>query len=127
MSTSLNIGPAVKTILGGINGGKIFISRAPQETQVPYIIHFKVSNNPSTIKDRASSVFELRYQVSVFAKTHEAAQTLADACRDALDHYTGVQGTVTFLSSSYDGEQDLYEDDAEVHHIAQDYILRVKL
>jgi len=93
---------------------------------LPYIVHFKVSNVPSSVKSQASSVFEIRYQVSVFAKTHEAAQTLADACRDAMDHYSGVQGSITFLSSSYDGEQDLYEDDAEVHHIAQDYILRVK-
>lgn len=117
---------AVDGLIGSLAGGKVYAGRAKQGTALPYIVHFKIGIDPEPDKDDVSTVDNIRYQVSCFDSTLEDAQTLADSVRSAMDAYEGTKATVVILYIEFLDENYLFEEDVQVHHIAQDYRITIK-
>jgi uncharacterized protein (TIGR02145 family) len=65
----------------------VFPGIAPENVKLPYIVFFQISNVPSPDASGASKLDDIRYQVSVFAKTYREMETLAESVRTALDEY----------------------------------------
>jgi len=67
-----------------------------------------------------------RVQVSIYGETYAEVDTWGASVRSALDGVNNetVQG-VAVKRISYMDESDLYEEDAEVHHRAMDFSVRV--
>ena len=106
--------------------GNIYPGKAPQEASTPYLVQFQVSNDAEATKETTSIADHIRWQISAFSETYRQAQTIAEAVRTILDGYTGTVDGVTILDTEFDGEFAMYEEDARLHHIAQDYMFIIK-
>lgn len=104
---------------------KSFPGIAPENTAIPYIVFFPVSNIPASNASGASTLDDIRYQVSVFATTFREMETLVAAVRSSLDEYKGTSNGVTIERCSFIGENYIPEGTG-VHHKALDFKLTVK-
>lgn len=104
---------------------KVYPGMAPENVTIPYIVHFQVSNVPSSNASGASTLDDIRIQVSVFETTYKAMETMAAAVRTALDEYKGTLQGVTIERCSFIGENYIPEGTG-VHHKALDYKLTIK-
>jgi len=69
---------------------KVYPGMAPEAVTLPYIVFFQVSNIPSPNASGASTLDDIRYQVSVFARTYREMEIMAELVRDALDEYREI-------------------------------------
>jgi hypothetical protein len=128
---ALYIGKAIFTTLNGIEGisTRIYPLRIPQETPLgndAAISYYVISTSPEDVKDSRSLVDTVRIQVSIFAQSYATLNTIANLVRDALDGLTGEIGGCSVDSARFMDENELYEDEVNLYHIAQDYSIRVK-
>lgn len=99
-----------------------FPMRAPQGHHVPFILFAQITTDPTIVKDTVSRLDVLTYQISCFHTTLLAAKTMAAAVRTAVDGYkSSTVDHITFRS-----EVDIYEEDTQIYHIAQEYSIRLK-
>jgi len=105
----------------------VFPGVVAEEVTLPYISHFLVDNLPSPDADsEGSKLDEIRWQVSCFHSSYASVETLAESVRTALDEYSGTAHDVTVDSIRFDGKNYIYEGN-KVHHMALDFIVRIKL
>jgi hypothetical protein len=104
---------------------KVYPGIAPENDTIPYIVFFQISNVPSSTASGASSLDDIRYQVSVFGASYREMESLAEAVRDVLDEYKGTSQDVTIERCSFLGENYIQEGTG-IHHKALDYKITVK-
>jgi len=124
---------ALKTYLEAQSGlialvpaDRIYFVHAPQDTQTPYIVFFKVSGPRLHSHDGSSELANPRFQFSVFATTYYSCKQIAAQLQAALQGYSGTMGGgsgVAVGSCFYENETDDYETDTKLYHVAVDYIL----
>lgn len=102
---------------------RIYFATAPQDVVNPYIVFFKVSSVRVASHDGASGLAAARFQFSCFAETYKEAKSIALALQGVLEGYSGTLGAAGGVQTSvfYENEQDLYEQDSKLFHIAVDY------
>ena len=110
----------LKTITANVYPGM-----APEAVVLPYIVFFQISNVPASNASGASTLDDMRFQVSVFNTTYRAMETMAAAVRTALDEYKGTAQSVTIERCSFIGENYIPEGSG-VHHKALDYKITLK-
>lgn len=105
---------------------RIYPARRLQEDDLPAITYNHVSTTPTNTKDGPSVLDTERFTIHVWSKEYLNAMTIAGIVRDVLDRYTGLMEGVMVDSASFVDQNHLYEDWAEVHHIAIDFNFRIK-
>lgn len=104
-------------------GQRIFFVKAAQDVEKPYLVLTKVTGPRESSHDGASGLAHPRFQVSVFAETYAGAKVIALAVQAALEGYQGLMDEVYVDGVFYDDENDFYEDDTKLYHVASDYII----
>lgn len=98
-------------------GQRLYILKLPQNPTYPTVTYFKVSNARHHDLDVAMP----RYQIDVWAESYITARQVADNIRKALQRESGNWSGISVIQAVYEGETDLYEEDTELYHIAQDF------
>jgi len=119
------IGRAVYYQLRNLCIGQVYPVVVAQDPTFPCIAYNVVSITPDHTKDSRSVADKVRVQVDIFDKTFDNCNVIASLVRDQLDFISGTIAGVPIDTSRYDGEQHLYENEIRIHHIAQDYIIRI--
>lgn len=112
--------------LAALVGGCIYYVRAPQDVQSPYLVFFKVSASRPHSHQGASGLALARFQCSCFAETYYSAKQLAWQLQGALQGFSGIMGGevgVEVGGCFYDNEQDQYEPQTGLYHVAVDYLV----
>lgn len=94
----------------------------PQNPTYPLILYYKVTGMRDHHLQGPSGLAHPRFQVEAWATTYDAAKTLANAIREALDGYSGTQGTVVIGSILMESERDTYEEAVSCHRVIMDYM-----
>ena len=95
-------------------GSRIFYDQIPQGTAMPYIYVSVVSTVKPYSHDGAGKK-RWRVQLSIYADTHYAAKTLAEAVEGHMEGLTNCQKAFF--------ENEIHLQDENVRHIAQDYFV----
>lgn len=117
---------AIRSILIADTAVKAITTRCypgmiPQNPTYPLIAYFKVTGNRDHHLGGPSGLAHPRFQVEAWATTYDAAKALANAIREALDGYSGTQGTVVIGSILMESERDTYEDAVSCHRVIMDF------
>jgi len=104
---------------------KVYPGMAPENVAIPYIVFFQVSNVPASNASGASTLDDIRIQVSVFETSYRAMEIMAANVRTALDEYKGILQSVIIERCSFIGENYIPEGTG-VHHKALDFKITVK-
>jgi len=110
--------------LTALVGERIYFRKAPQDVLKPYLVFFKVSAPREHSHDGASGLAVTRWQFSTFAETYKGAKDVTQQIQAALQGFSGVMGGdggVFIGASLYVDENDYYESDSRLFHIAADY------
>lgn len=106
-------------------GSKIFPDFIPQGTNFPALIYRIVNTDPAYTKSGAATLDEIDIQLEIYHTSYTEAQTIAAACRTALDFYTGTVAGLTIQSISFQDQQSqVFEAEQELVVLAQGYKVR---
>jgi hypothetical protein len=108
-------------------GYKVYETLAPQGTQLPFVTVHYISSTADDDKDGVSDLDVIRVQVSSFAETSKEAYTISQACRTAIERYSGTNQSIVIQSVQFLTSTKLYEEDAKVHHWVDDYKVRQEI
>lgn len=110
--------------LAALVGTRIYPARAIQDVTTPYIVFSKVSGVRVSSHDGASGLVDARFQFSIFSTTYKSCKDVAVAIQGVLEGFSGTMGGaggVTVGGCFYLDENDFYEDDSRLYHVAVDY------
>ena len=105
----------------------LYPKRASQGKATPYGTYSKVSDAPTDTKDGASELDVDRWQIDIVTDTYSEGVTLSDSLRSKIDRYRGTVQGVVVDKIVFEGERDMYDNDAEKYMRSQDYFIRIKL
>jgi len=103
---------------------RIYFVKAPQDVAKPYIVFFKVTSPRDHSHDGGTGLANPRFQFSIFSTTYGEAKNIATAVQTALQGYTGTMGGdggVYVTAVTYEDENDFYENETKLFHVAVDY------
>lgn len=109
-------------------GGRVRFGLLAQEDTYPAVTIFQIGSENNRTKSGVNDTDIEHCQISVYASTYDAAYTISDAARNALD---GV-GQQTVSGVDIDGimftnELALpYNDENDIVQVVQDYQVRVR-
>lgn len=103
---------------------KVYPVQLPPSVSYPAVVYGQVSENSISTKD--GPVRDgWRWQIDTYASTYASAQEIAQALRSRLDWYTATLPEAGTIRISFiDQSDNIYEDEKELFHITQDYLLR---
>lgn len=128
----MNYGKAIYNILSNdsdVNSavnGRIYPVRGTQGVSFPYIVYSLVSSPPVNVKQAKAPVDQPTYQISVFGKTKTEVADISDKVRSAMERTSGTFKGIDVADISYDGTQDLYDEDQDVHLMTVDFVLFIQ-
>ena len=131
VGTILKANSALSTLVGG----RIFLNVIPQKKQLPAIVINVISTIPYNTKTEASSLDQVRVQVTIMAETSATsdgqikADEIAEATRTALDYVTGTYNGVTVTRCAFQNQNNAFDSGAGqdgVYLVYQDYYLYKK-
>ncbi len=106
---------------------RIYYVKAPQDVTAPYAVISKISALPFYAHDGPAGLAISRLQISIFATTYAAIQSISTAIRAALECFTGTMGGVGGVYVGvvfFDNETDLpFDDEQKLYGVADDYRL----
>lgn len=115
-------GSAVSTLVGT----RVYPVKLPQNPTYPAVTYEQVSGVRDYTLCGPNGLAWPRVTISSWALSYSGARALADAVRQRISGFHGEWGSSppTQIGSVHlDNELDLYEDEAEVYRVAQDYII----
>lgn len=116
-----------KTALTALVGQRVYFQgEVPQTENDCYIVFFKVSTVREHDYSGSAQLARSRFQFSIFSDSYYEAKQIAEQVQVALQGVTGNIGNSPYVhigSCIYDNEQDLYETDTGLYHIACDYLI----
>jgi len=110
------------TLLGGLDPHghvKIYALTMGQDTELPALTYFKVSDIPEHAMGGDAHVKTVRVQVSCWADTYGVAKALEVQVKAALSRYQSGNIQDCFL----DGSIDLYDPEVDAYHVPVDFIV----
>lgn len=93
----------------------------PQNPTYPAITYQRISGPRVPIYDGPSTMAAPRFQIDSWSETYAGAKALAEAVREAMDCFHGTMSPVTVGVCEIITETDLYDDEARVFRVLQDY------
>lgn len=116
------------TLITALCGNRIFPVVRPQNIEeAPAIVYQLISNEPTAIKNGPSPLDTLTYQFSMFAaeSRYDDLVRLREAVRFTLERINTTAGGIQVQSVALSAQRDFFEEDARMHHFADDYRFRV--
>jgi hypothetical protein len=120
----MKVGLAIYNILSGdsnieeIVGTRIFPNVARENTSFPFILYTVLSDSPTEVKEMTSPLDVTSVMVSCYSETYTQACDLAMFIRNALQRKAeGTYGTIKLRSITYEGYNDIFDDDAGTNGI----------
>ena len=117
--------------VSGIVGTNIFPYTRPQKQGFPAVVYSQLSEDMIESKDGPIKNGH-RFTLEIYADENDAdggypkVQSIAKACRNRLQWFTGVVGNYTY-SIRFESQNDAaYEEEPEAFKIIQDYKLNVR-
>jgi len=127
IETALKTHLLSKTALTALVGQNIFyLGEVPQGVTEPYVVFFKVSTTREHSFSGSSQLARARFQFSVFSDSYYEAKQIVEQLQVALQGVTGNIGDSPYVNVGailYENEQDLYETETKLYHIAVDYMI----
>jgi len=111
--------------VAAIVGTNIFPLKAPQNKSFPYITYQTISRIPAKFKDGPAILDTFRVQVNIFSETFKQGSELSELVRAALDWKESQTLDSKIQHIHFDQENNLFEDDADIYGVAQDYFVRM--
>lgn len=102
---------------------RCYPAKIPQDPTYPLILYYKVPGMRDHHLQGPSGLAHPRFQIEAWATTYDAAKTLANAIRVALDGYAGTQGAVKIGSILMESERDVYEEAVSCHRVIMDWFV----
>ncbi len=99
---------------------RIYSAIAPQGVVSPYVTLFRVSAGRESAMGADIGIVRARIQVNSWGTTYASAKDTAEQVRGALQRFSGTSASIVVLDIFILAEQDLYEPDTLIHHIATD-------
>jgi hypothetical protein len=116
------------TLITALCGDRIFPVVRPQNiAEAPAIVYQLINNEPTAIKDGPSPLDTLTYQFSMFAPEHlyDELVRIREALRFTFERINTTAAGIQVQSISLQAQRDFFEDDARMHHFADDYRFRM--
>ena len=113
----------VDTNITAHTGTRIYYVTAPQTVATPYITFFRVSTNPVMSHDGGSHLERSRFQFDIWSLTYYEAKQIAEHLitkLQGLNELIGTGDAVRVCGILYRDQNDFYENDTKLHHIAID-------
>lgn len=107
----------------GINN--IYAVVIPQEVEPPHGKMFVVNDKPNSSKKEVSQINDIVVQVSIYAASYIAAETLAEAVKDVFDNYEGNTHGVD-MSIDFNNYHDDYNEETRLFENVKDYLILKK-
>lgn len=98
-------------------GNRIYYSNLPQNPTYPAISFFRISN----IRQHDIDSGSVYYQFDVWTLTYIQGVELAEQIRFALQREKSVINNIPVIQGVYLNEDDGYEPDTKLYHIAMDF------
>ena len=105
-TTSITVTSSVST--------RIYPIWLPTLTQYPAITYIRISGLPENDLQGYSNLENIHLQIDAWAKTFKQAKALSTCIHTAM-------GTATAFKALLTADNDIYEDDAEVYRVIQEY------
>jgi len=110
---------------GGIS--RIYPIVMPQGVSKPSIVYARISGEGDYTMRGPSGYARPRYQIDAWAPTAEAAASLANFVKDALDGFTGGIGSganAVFVQGVFcAGEREDYDGTGKLFRVSRDYLI----
>lgn len=104
-------------------GARVYAKKLPEGPTYPAIVFHRISAPREHSQDGASGLSHPRYQLNIYAATHQAAQDLAERVRKTIDGWSGIKAGIDINAIFLEDESDGYDDDLKVHWFMQDYTI----
>ncbi|HEY8766046.1 MAG TPA: DUF3168 domain-containing protein [Dehalococcoidia bacterium] len=112
---------AIRSLVLSAASGRAYPYKLPQGVTLPACTYYKVSAPRDHTQQGPSGLVSARIQVSSWGTTYDAAKTLSDAVRQALDGYMGTTDGVYIGGVQLVNETDLSEPEPEIFQTAMDF------
>lgn len=116
------------TLIASLCGDRIFPKIRPQnQNELPAIVYALITNEPTNVKNGPSTLDTLTYQFSMFAdqSKYDDLVRLREALRFTLERISLTIAGIQVQSVALSQQRDFYEEDARLHHFADDYRFRI--
>jgi hypothetical protein len=100
---------------------RIYPALMPQNPTFPCLTYQRISTHRYRIYHGAGQAAAPRFQIDSWAVSYAGAKALAAAVRVALDGYHGSMSPVTVGACEIVNETDVYDEEARVYRVIQDY------
>lgn len=94
--------------------GRVYMRRAPQNVDKPYVVMMKVSDPRGQMGTRRP-----RYQFSVFDTIYGRGRDLSDEIKDEVKK---MDGAADIFAPYNEDDRELYEEDTKLFHFVLDAI-----
>lgn len=106
--------------VAGLVGTRIYALILPQDPTLPAVTYQRISGPRLQSLDGAAGRGMARIQIDSWAGEYLDAQAVAAAIRGSLNGFIGDLATLDVVCR-LDNERDLYEDEARLYRVTQDY------
>lgn len=116
------------TLIASLCGDRIFPNIRPQnQKQLPAIVYSLITNEPTHVKNGPSTLDTLTYQFSLFIgeSQYDDLVRLREAVRFTLERINQLVAGIQVQSVMLNQQRDFFEEDARLHHFADDYRFRI--
>jgi hypothetical protein len=111
--------PAIVALIGS----RMYPVALPPNVTLPAISYFRVSEPGDYTHQGPSRLQDARFQFSCWATTWVGARAIVTALLAALEGYTGTLTGVFIGHSLLAGMRDVAEPEANIYHIAVDFMI----
>lgn len=101
------------TEINGKINGNVGYGKVSQELDYPYINFFRISNALPYVNIYRRP----RFQFSVWSDFLGQARDIADLLENALHRYNGMIGESKIITTYVEGDEELYDSEADAWHI----------
>lgn len=123
------IDSAIYTRLSGFAGlsalvsTRIYPAPIPETPTYPLVTYMQVSGVRVYAMSNQTPLVDARFQVDSWATTSTGVRALAEQVRLALSAYSGTSDSVVIDLITLENEQKIYDDEAGLHRVIQDYFI----
>ena len=99
---------------------RVFPNHLPQDVTYPAISYRRVTSSRPSNFGADAGIVRARFQIDVWASSYDSASAVREQVRLALQRWSNTAGTVV-QDTFFIDDQELYEDDIDVHHFPLDF------
>jgi len=98
-----------ESTISAIVGSRVYISKAPQNASLPYIVITQMSSNENQTIDGTTGLRFVDFDIDCKAERSVTSETLGKTVRTFIDDYTGAAGADTVNAVLINDESTQFE------------------